>query len=135
MLSAPELPALVAGRMPVAVAEVVAAAVFHEHLARFTNGSDAAALRASRSARPSASCSGSAAAWRHPDAVKAATIADAASRASMPKPAEPPRDTFATAVEAHTAGDTASAFSLLAPGPFTAESLRFLLVEVAARHR
>lgn len=43
VLSAPELPTLVAGRMPVAVAEVIAAAVFHEHLATFTSEAGAAA--------------------------------------------------------------------------------------------
>lgn len=130
VLSAPELPAMTAGRMPVAVAEAVAAAVFNEHLARFPTEAEAAAHFREHVGPAFGLLFRQRTAWRHPDAVRAAAIADAAARALTAEPPKVARDPFEAAVEASDAGDFATAFSLLAAGPFTAESLR-LLVEVA----
>jgi hypothetical protein len=130
LLSAPELPALVTGRTPAAVAEAVAAAVFNEHLAKFPTEAEAAAHFREQVGPAFGLLFRQRTAWRHPDAVRAAAVADAAARALSAEPPKVPRDTFEAAIEANAAGDAATAFSLLAVGPFTAESLR-LLVEVA----
>ena len=130
VLHAPELPALTAGRMPTAVAEAIAAAVFHEHLAKFPTEAEAVAHFRDEIGPAFGPVFRQRKAWRNPDAVTAATIANAAATAATAERPKVVQDPFHKAVEARDSGNFATAFSILKTGPFTAESLR-LLVEVA----
>ncbi|MFO0822554.1 MAG: protein DpdD [Gemmataceae bacterium] len=133
VLAAPELPTLVGQRLPAAVGEAVAAAIYHEHLARFTSEAEAAAHYREHVGPAFGLVFRQRTLWHHPDAVKAATIADAALRpVAVPEATPPPKpvDPYEAAVEAHDAGDDASALTLLLAGPFTPDSVR-LLTEVA----
>ncbi len=131
VLGAPELPGLVAGRLPLSVGEAIAAAVFHEHLAKFATEAETVAHFRESVALVFGALFRQRAAWRHPDAMKVAAIADAALRpAPVVMPVAPESDPLTLALDAQRANDSGRALELLLPGPFTAESLR-LLVEVA----
>jgi hypothetical protein len=128
VLSSAELPALLTQRVPVLVGEAVAVAVFHVHFARWTAEAEAVAHFREHVATAFGAVFRQRAGWTHPDAVKSAAVAEAASRPVSPTPV--PVDPLAAARQAHEANDSLTALRLLLPGPFTAESLR-LLVGVA----
>ncbi|MCC7066696.1 MAG: hypothetical protein IT456_28130 [Planctomycetes bacterium] len=132
VLAAPELPALVAQRLPVSVSEAVAAAVYHEYLARFATDAEAAAHFREHIAPTYGLVFRQRAAWRQQDALKASAIVEASFRLSPPRDpvSVAPADSLSTAVAAHNAGDGETALRLLLAGPLTAEWLRHL-VEVA----
>lgn len=128
ILAFPELPVLLAQRLPTGVSEAIAVAVYREQLARFATEADAAAYYREHVAPVFGQLFRQRTAWRDADAVKAGQIADAATRPVVP--VSPLTDPYSTALAAHRANDPATAFHLLVAGPFTAESVR-LLVEVA----
>lgn len=127
ILASPELPALLFQRLPAGVAEAIAAAVYHEQLARFMAASDAAAHFREYVAPAYGQLFRQRATWRDADAVKAGQVADAAFRPLVPVLA--PTDPYLTAL-AQRDSDPAVAFHWLVGGPFTCESVR-LLIEVA----
>ncbi len=128
VLASAELPVLLTQRVPLLVGEMVAAAVFHEHLARWVTEAEAVAHFREHLAPAFGLLFRQRAAWTHAGAVKAAAVAEAATRPVSPPPVSV--DPLSAARDAHQHNDPAAALRLLLPGPFSADSLR-LLVEVA----